>query len=114
MEPVRVNDPQQIEMFPTVLRLLRTDPEGAVRRFYLVTVQPDLFGGAALVAETGQVGSPGSTTTRFFPDEGLAVDALSEVAKRKVKQGYLYCNHPEMSPAAQSRNVTKSADSNKA
>ncbi len=48
-----MNDPQQIEMFPTVLPLRRTDPEGAVRRFYLVTVQPDLFGGAALVAESG-------------------------------------------------------------
>ncbi|MFZ3585320.1 WGR domain-containing protein [Loktanella sp. DJP18] len=83
-----MNDPEQIEMFPTVLRLRRTDPEGAVRRFYLVTVQRDLFGGAALVAEFGQIGSPESTT-RFFPDEGLAVDALSEVAKRKVKQGYV-------------------------
>ena len=109
-----MNDPQQIEMFPTVLRLRRTDLEGAVRRFYLVTVQPDLFGGAALVAESGQVGSPGSTTTRFFPDEGLAVDALSEVAKRKSKQGYVCCNHPEMSPALQSRNVTSSAGGSKA
>ena len=108
-----MNDPQQIEMFPTVLRLRRTDLEGAVRRFYLVTVQPDLFGGAALVAEAGQVGSPGSTTTRFFPDEGIAVDALSEVAKRKVKQGYVCCNDPEMSSAAQ-RNVTSSAGGSKA
>ena len=84
-----MTDPQQIEMFPSVLRLRRTDPEGTIRRFYLVTVQPDLFGGAALVAESGQLGSPGLTTTRFFPDEGLAADALSEIAKRKVKQGYL-------------------------
>ena len=61
-----MNDPQQIEMFPTVLRLRRTDPDGAVRRFYLATVQRDLFGGAALVAESGQVGSPGATTTRVF------------------------------------------------
>jgi predicted DNA-binding WGR domain protein len=66
MEPVIVTDPQQIEMFPTVLRLRRTDPDGIVRYFYLVVVQPDLFGGAALVAEYGQVGSPGSTTIRFI------------------------------------------------
>ncbi|WP_099913652.1 WGR domain-containing protein [Puniceibacterium antarcticum] len=84
-----MTDQQQIEMFPTVLRLRRTDPEGAVRRFYLVTVQPDLFGGAALVVESGQLGCPGSTTTRFFPDEGQAVDALAEVVKRKVRLGYL-------------------------
>jgi len=61
-----VTNPHQIEMFPSVLRLGRTDPEGAVRRFYLVVVQPDLFGGAALVAESGQVGSRGSTAIRFF------------------------------------------------
>ena len=84
-----MNDPEQIEMFPTVLRLRRTDPDGAVRRFYLATVQPDLFGGAALVAESGQVGFPGATTTRFFSDEGQAVDALSELAKRKIRLGYV-------------------------
>lgn len=84
-----MSDPQQIEMFPTVLRLQRTDPEGSARRFYRVTVHPDLFGGAALIIESGHVGSPGTTTTRFFQDEGLAVDALSEIEKRKVQQGYL-------------------------
>lgn len=84
-----MNNPQQIEMFPTVLRLRRTGLGGGVRRFYLVMVQPDLFGGAALVAESGRVGSPGSTKVTFFPAEGLAVDALSAVAKRKSKQGYL-------------------------
>ena len=57
MEPVRVTDPRQIEMFPTIRRLRRADPEGAVRRFYLVTVQPRLLGGVALVAESDQVGS---------------------------------------------------------
>ena len=53
-------------MFPTVLRLWRTDQERAVRRFYLVTVQPGLLRGAALVVEFGQVGSTESTTTQFI------------------------------------------------
>ena len=52
-----MTDPRQIEMFPTIRRLRRADPEGAVRRFYLVTVQPRLLGGVALVAESDQVGS---------------------------------------------------------
>lgn len=81
--------PIQIEMFPTSIRMRRTDPEGQVRRFFRVTVHPDLFGGAALVIESGHVGSQGTTKTRFFQDEGLAVDALSEIEKRKVQQGYL-------------------------
>jgi predicted DNA-binding WGR domain protein len=66
MEPVTVTDSQQIETFWTALRLRRTDPDGIVHCFYLVVVHPDLFGGAALVAEYGQVGSPGSTTIRFI------------------------------------------------
>jgi hypothetical protein len=61
-----VTDSQQIEMFPTALRLRRTDPEGIVRCFYVVVVQPELLGGPALVAESGQVGSLGSTTTHFI------------------------------------------------
>ncbi|MGY9049635.1 MAG: WGR domain-containing protein [Rhodobacterales bacterium] len=77
-------------MFPTVLLLRRTGPEGAVRRFYLVTVQPDLFGGAALVIESGQIGSLGSTTTWFFPTRDWRLDALPEVVERKMRQGYLF------------------------
>jgi len=84
-----VKEPQQIEMFPTMLRLRRIVPERNMRRFLLVTVQRDLFGGAMLVKESGDIGLPGSTTTALFPDEGLAVDALSELAKRKARQGFL-------------------------
>ena len=61
-----MTNPHQIEMFPSVLRLGRTDPEGIVRCFYVVVVQPELLGGPALVAESGQVGSLGSTTTHFI------------------------------------------------
>jgi predicted DNA-binding WGR domain protein len=71
-----VTAPQQLKMFPTVSRLRRTDPKWVVRRFYLVTVQPDLFGGAALVAESGQVGSPGSTTTR---QTGFGRGAITQI-----------------------------------
>jgi hypothetical protein len=66
VKPVTVTDPQQTKMFPTIGRLRRPDPEGIDRCFYLVVVQLDLFGSAVLVAESGQVGSPGSTTIRFI------------------------------------------------
>ena len=84
-----MNEADQIEMFPTELRLLRADAEQTARRFFLLTVQPDLFGGAALVLEGGQVGFPGQIERVRFPDEGQAVDALKTVAERKMAQGYL-------------------------
>ena len=79
---------KQIEMFPTVLRLERSDPLKNMQRFYLMTVQRDLFGGASLVREWGRIGSGGTIATQVFPDEGQAVDALAKIAKSKVRRGY--------------------------
>ena len=84
-----MNEAGQIEMFPTELRLLRVDAEQIARRFFLLTVQPDLFGGAASVLEGGQVGLPGQIERVRFPDEGQAIDALKTVTERKVVRGYL-------------------------
>lgn len=84
-----MNEPDQIEMFPTALRLQRNDPDRDTRHFYFMTVQPDLFGGAALVKEWGPVGALGQISSVPFPDEGQAVDALAQVAKAKARRGYV-------------------------
>lgn len=78
----------QIEMFPTVLRLLRIDPERETQRFFLLTVQRDLFGCAFLVREWGYAGASSRVSYRLFPDEGSAVDALADDAKRMTNKGY--------------------------
>ena len=79
---------EQIEMFPTVLHLKRLDPEQNMKRFYLMTVQRDLFGGATLVREWGRIGSSGTIATELYPDEGQAIDALAKIAKTKTAKGY--------------------------
>jgi predicted DNA-binding WGR domain protein len=79
---------QQIEMFPTVLHLKRFEPEHNMKRFYLMTVQRDLFGGARLVREWGRIGSSGTIASNLYPDEGQAVDALAKIAKEKAARGY--------------------------
>ena len=38
------SDPRQLEIFPDSLILRRVEPERNMRRFYLMTVQRDLFG----------------------------------------------------------------------
>lgn len=78
----------QLEMFPTSIRLQRLDPARNMRRFYLMTVHRDLFGGCTLVREWGRIGTQGRTIREVYPDEGQAVDALAQRAKTKSRRGY--------------------------
>jgi predicted DNA-binding WGR domain protein len=81
-------DATQLEVFPDRLHLRREDPAQNMRRFYLMTVQRDLFGGASLIREWGRMGSPGRVHVEHHLDEGQAVDALSDIATAKRKRGY--------------------------
>ena len=78
----------QLDVFPTALRLRRVDPTRNMRRFYIMTVQPDLFGGASLVREWGRIGSRGQSLIEQHTDEGLAISALLKLAAAKRKRGY--------------------------
>ncbi|RUS63660.1 WGR domain-containing protein [Pseudorhodobacter sp. E13] len=81
-------DDPQFDIFPDRLHLRRVDPAKNMRRFYLMTVQRDLFGGASLVREWGRVGSSGQLRIDHHSDEGQAVDALADIANQKHKRGY--------------------------
>ena len=81
-------DTFQLDLFPDQLLLRRIDPAQSMKRFYLMTVQRDLFGSVSLVREWGRIGSPGTVAVDHFADEGLAVDALAVLAKAKRKRGY--------------------------
>lgn len=76
------------ELFPDRMLLQRINPALNMRRFYYLTVQRDLFGGATLVKEWGRMGLSGQTRFLPFPDEGMAVTALSEIALQKRRRGY--------------------------
>jgi len=76
------------ELFPDRMLLLRINPEHNMRRFYYLTVQPDLFGGATLVKEWGRLGSSGQMRLESYPDEATAVTELSVIARNKRRRGY--------------------------
>ena len=78
----------QYDIFPDRMHLRRIDPVKNMRRFYLMTVQRDLFGGASLIREWGRIGSSGQMRVDHHSDEGLAVDALAEIMNAKRKRGY--------------------------
>lgn len=82
------DDPKQLHVFPDRLLMRRVDPGQNMQRFYLMTVQRDLFGGAMLVKEWGRIGSAGQVQVSHHADEGQAVDALAKTAKAKRKRGY--------------------------
>ena len=52
------DESQQLEVFPTAVDLKRIDLSLNMRRFYRMSVQPDLFGGVSLVREWGRVWTP--------------------------------------------------------
>jgi predicted DNA-binding WGR domain protein len=78
----------QFEVFPDRTHLTREEPSKNLRRFYMMTVQRDLFGGASLVREWGRIGSPGQVRIEHHRDEGHAVNALSDIVNAKRKRGY--------------------------
>ena len=78
----------QIEMFPTSLCLHRDGAASGLRRFYLLTVQLDLWGGATLVREWSAAGASRRVVYERFRDEGRAIDAIAADAKRMGAKGY--------------------------
>lgn len=79
----------QVEIFPDQLVLKRSTQQNGYQRFFMMVVHRDLFGGASIIRESGEVGRPGTIRIEHHPDEGTAVDALAVIAAKKQKQGYL-------------------------
>lgn len=83
------HSPIQLDVFPTDMQLRRIDPTHNMRRFYRLSVQPDLFGGATLVREWGRIGLRGQMMIESHPDEGKAITALMKLAAVKKRRGYI-------------------------
>ena len=81
-------DSTQFELFPTSVHLERVEPARNMRRFYRMTIQKDLFGGVSLVKVWGRIGTHGRQQVNAHADEGLAVNALVEFARKKRRRGY--------------------------
>jgi predicted DNA-binding WGR domain protein len=67
--------------------LRRIEPLRNIRRFYALSLQPDLFGTVSLVKEWGRVGQPGTVRHVVCPDETAARAALALRMSGKIKRG---------------------------
>lgn len=71
-----------------VLVLERREPSRNMARFYVLAVEPTLFGDAVLVREWGRIGSLGRRRIDLHADTATAAEALDVWLERKARRGY--------------------------
>jgi predicted DNA-binding WGR domain protein len=71
-----------------MLVLERRDPSRNMARFYMLAIEPSLFGDMALVREWGRVGSLGRRRLDLHPNVTSAGEALDMWLARKARRGY--------------------------
>jgi predicted DNA-binding WGR domain protein len=59
-----------------------------MNRFYHMTAQRDLFGGASLIRVWGRIGTTGRQRIDTFVDEGRAVSTPMALSQQKRRRGY--------------------------
>jgi predicted DNA-binding WGR domain protein len=58
-------------------------------RYYVLAVEPSLFGDATLVREWDRLGRPGQRRVELYENQLYAVEALETWLERKRRRGYL-------------------------
>ncbi|QPC88916.1 WGR domain-containing protein (plasmid) [Mesorhizobium sp. NBSH29] len=78
---------QKADDVPSV-HLRRIDPDRNMARFYVLSIQPTLFGGASLIRNWGRIGSNGQAMMETFDESDNAGRALARLERVKRKRGY--------------------------
>lgn len=71
-----------------MLVLDRSDAAQNMARFYVLAIEPTLFGDTALVREWGRQGQQGRTRLDLYASADLAREALEDWLQKKVRRGY--------------------------
>ena len=69
--------------------LRRIDPAVNARRFYSLSLWPDLSGGVAVVRAWGRIGTRGQVKADAYPSPEDAATALARLYRRKLRRGYV-------------------------
>ncbi len=70
------------------IAMRRVDPETNVARFYVLTLERDLFGNFAVTRQWGRVGTTGRVITEPFETELEAAEDMGRLAASKRRRGY--------------------------
>jgi predicted DNA-binding WGR domain protein len=79
---------EKFETIPTSVELRRIDPSLNMRRFYRMSLQPDLFGGVDVVREWGRIGRRGRSLIERHTCEDEAVSSMLALETAKRRRGY--------------------------
>lgn len=71
-----------------MLVLDRSDPAQNMARFYVLAIEPTLFGDVALVREWGRRGCTGQRRLDLYGNQEAAAEALQDWLLRKTRRGY--------------------------
>jgi predicted DNA-binding WGR domain protein len=71
-----------------MLTLERRDASRNMARFYVLAIEPTLFGDSGLVREWGRIGSAGRRRLDLHADPEMAAEALDTWLERKRRRGY--------------------------
>jgi predicted DNA-binding WGR domain protein len=69
--------------------LERVDPARNMARYYVLSIEPSLFGDSALVRDWGRIGSPSRRRSEFFDKHADARVVLETWLARKRRRGYV-------------------------
>ncbi|RUW65385.1 WGR domain-containing protein [Mesorhizobium sp. M4B.F.Ca.ET.049.02.1.2] len=70
------------------VRFRRIEPSQNMRRFYTLSIQPTLFGGASVIRNWGRIGTNGQSMIETFDSEDDAVTASMKLQRAKRRRGY--------------------------
>ncbi|CUX54657.1 MULTISPECIES: WGR domain-containing protein [Agrobacterium] len=70
------------------IHLRRIDPSQNMRRFYVLAIQPTLFGGVSVIRNWGRIGTNGQSKIETFGGEDEAWQAFGRLARTKRRRGY--------------------------
>lgn len=84
MDVARQTTPGKLQM----LVLERRDKGCNIARFYVLAIEPTLFGDTALIREWGRVGTNGRRRLDLHADQAAAAESLDVWLARKVARGY--------------------------
>lgn len=87
-QTVNIGDHQAMNTHHYQLYCQRIDANRNMARYYLLSIQPTLFGETAVVRTWGRIGKAGGEMTEVFGTEIDAVSRFLELLLQKRKRGY--------------------------
>jgi predicted DNA-binding WGR domain protein len=73
---------------PRPLHLRRVDATRNMRLFYVLCIQPTLFGEVSLIRNWGRIGTHGQTMVQTFAGDAEAGEAFGQIERAKRQRGY--------------------------